>query len=125
MEPLVKIIFIFFCCLLIGRFLIWWITKRFTNRGCTAKKLSLKDFNQVSLSEKNRLFIEWCKRKDFDPAEPKTETQLFDYVTDFKLPTLYDWKLIHKYPANHTVNKRVYNNWLKFIGAANTNGRKP
>jgi hypothetical protein len=100
--------------------LIWWITTGFVNRQTPRKKLSLEDFNKVSQSEKNRPFTEWCARKRFDSHEPKTDSQLFDYVTDFKLPTLYDWKEIHRCPANHKVSKKVYNDWLKFIGATNS-----
>lgn len=123
MKPLIAIIIILFVCMVIGRLLIWWITKDFVNRSGTYKKLSLKDFNQASQSEKNTLFTEWCTRKGFDSHEPKTEVQLFDYVTDFKLPTLYDWRVIHRYPVNQTVSQKVYNAWLKFIGATDSNER--
>lgn len=117
MKLLIAIIIILFLCLLIGRLLIWWVTRGFVNRPAPGKKLSLKDFNQASQSEKDRLFAEWCNRRGYDIHAPKTESQLFDYVTDFKLPTLFDWKVIHRYPGNKTVSKKVYSDWLKFIGA--------
>lgn len=120
---IIIIIIILFTCLIIGRVLIWWVTTDFVIRQAPCKKLSLEDFNQASQSEKNRLFTEWCDRKGFDSHEPKTDAQLFDYVTDFKLPTLFDWKVIHRCPANQTVSKKVYNDWLKFIGAADSNER--
>lgn len=123
MKPLIAIFSILFICVLIGRLLIWWVTKSFVTSPGSCQKLSLKDFNHASQSEKNTLFNEWCKRKGFDGHEHKTEAQLFDYVTDFKLPTLYDWKVIHRYPANQTVSKKVYKDWLKFIGAADRNER--
>lgn len=117
MKALIAIIIILFICLLIGKLLIWWVTRDFVKKQASCKKLSLKDFNQASQSEKITLFTEWCHRKGVDIHESKTEVQLFDYVTDFKLPTLSDWKVIHGYPGNQTVSRRVYNNWLKFIGA--------
>jgi hypothetical protein len=118
MKLFVVIVIILCTCLVLGRLLIRRITRGFNDRSGPYKKLSLKDFNQATTHQKIRLFNEWCKRKGFQPQEIKTEMQLFDYVTDYKLPTLYDWKEIHGLQATQQVGDKVYNDWLNYIGAS-------
>ena len=103
--------------MVVGRFLVWQITRDFCGYS-RRRKLSTRDFNPATQEEKSRLFSEWCERKGVSTLGPLTDVQLFDFVTDHRLPTLDDWKLIHGYAANREVNKKVYDDWLRFIGVS-------
>jgi len=111
------LVVIFGVCIAVGRFLIWHITRDFCDYP-RRRKLSTRDFNSATQEEKNRLFSEWCQRKGLSKRGPLTDVQLFDFVTDYRLPTLDDWKLIHAHAPNQEVNKKVYDEWLQFIGVS-------
>lgn len=92
----------------------------FTPKKKPAKKPpSLADYNPAPQAEKDQLFIEWCRRKGISRNRRRTENQLFDYVTDFKLPTIEDWKELHGYQRSQWVDRKIYTDWLKFVGAYN------
>ena len=114
---------IFGVCIAVGKFIIWQITRDFCDYS-KGRKLSIGDFNSATQEEKNRLFTEWCQRKGVSTSRPLTDVQLFDFVTDYRLPTLDDWKLIHGHSANQEVNKKVYDDWLRFIGVSSQDRRK-
>lgn len=117
MKIFIILAVIFGICMVVGRFIIWQITRDFCDYP-RRRKLSIRDFNPATQEEKNRLFIEWCQRKGVSTLGPLTDVLLFDFVTDYRLPTLDDWKLIHGHAANQEVNKKVYDDWLRFIGAS-------
>jgi hypothetical protein len=115
MKIFMVVVIILGICIVVGRLLIWRITRDFCDYP-RRKKLSILDFNTATQEEKNQLFNDWCQRNGMSNTAPLTDVQLFDFVTDFRLPTLDDWKLIHGCAANQEVNKKVYDDWLRFIG---------
>ena len=106
-------------CFIIGYPFYWLFFKPKKKQTVKYKPRTLADFSGASDAEKREYFQEWCRRKGSTTNRRRSETQLEDYAFEYNLPLLADWKEINGYSRIEQVQRQVYTDWIKYIGAYN------
>lgn len=89
----------------------------FKPRKKTPKPRVLREYTQ---EQREQLYLIWCGLNNLSINRRRSEASLRNYVLSNDLPTLEEFKEANGYNRLEWVPRKVYTDWIKYIGAYNS-----